>query len=221
MMTQQVLFWVGLALLVIGVISLGMAIYIYTSRNITDILDDLSGKKRADAIAAMEAELSGPRRRGGDGTTSGFLGFGTSGLLGGRNSTGRFDTGTNSTTFGTQSGRNDTSSRSLRMEKRANRTAGVASNTSEELAKPQADAYADKPTVDIYSAETVTTLRDESLPRREPEVTTVISSDAAPQSADVQEPVDDSVYEGFVVVRKAMLMESTEYLSVGQEGGRA
>lgn len=48
-----ILFYAGIVLSVIGLACLAGAAYMYFARNIRDIQDDISGKKRAEAIASM------------------------------------------------------------------------------------------------------------------------------------------------------------------------
>lgn len=63
MSTEQILFIAALVLGGVGVICLGTAIYMYFAYNIPDIRDDLSGKKRAEAIANMDEPGTGVLRR--------------------------------------------------------------------------------------------------------------------------------------------------------------
>jgi len=63
MSTQDILFYLGMALIALGAVFGGSAAYLYFSYNIPDIIDDLSGKKRAEAIARMSEPGTGTLRR--------------------------------------------------------------------------------------------------------------------------------------------------------------
>lgn len=78
MTLQQVLFYAGIALLAIGVVLAGGAVYLFITRNIPDIIADLNGTKRAEALEAMAREnMRRSRRRGKNGETTGSLGSNT------------------------------------------------------------------------------------------------------------------------------------------------
>ena len=78
MTIQQVLFYVGIGLLVIGVILAAGAVYLFVTRNIPDIIADLNGTKRAEALEAMAREnMRRSRRRGKGGETTGSLSSGS------------------------------------------------------------------------------------------------------------------------------------------------
>lgn len=53
---QQLLLVGGIVLLVLGIALIGAAVYLFFARNIPDIRDDLSGKKRAEGIERKRAE---------------------------------------------------------------------------------------------------------------------------------------------------------------------
>ena len=78
MTLQDVLFIAGIALLVIGAVLAGGAVYLFVTRNIPDIIADLNGTKRAEALEAMAREnMRRSRRRGKNGETTGSLGSNT------------------------------------------------------------------------------------------------------------------------------------------------
>lgn len=78
MTIQDILNYAGIALLVIGVILSGGAAYLFVTRNISDIIADLNGTKRAEALEAMAREnMRRSRRRGKNGETTGSLGSNT------------------------------------------------------------------------------------------------------------------------------------------------
>lgn len=60
---QQILFVASIVLSVAGIACLAGAAYMYFKLGIRDIQDDLSGKKRAEAIASMDAPGTGVLRR--------------------------------------------------------------------------------------------------------------------------------------------------------------
>ena len=63
MTVQTVLFFAGVLLLVAAVVCGVIALVMFFTKNIRDIHDDLTGKKRAKAIAEMEEETPASRRR--------------------------------------------------------------------------------------------------------------------------------------------------------------
>ena len=63
MSAQDILFYIGVASIALAVLLGGGAAYLFFTYNIPDLLDDLSGKKRADAIARMSEPGTGTLRR--------------------------------------------------------------------------------------------------------------------------------------------------------------
>lgn len=80
MTTQDILFIVGLSLVVLGVLLLGIAAYIFFKRNILDIVADLNGTKRAEALAEMAKETGRSRRRSRSGESTGNIAVPTDGM---------------------------------------------------------------------------------------------------------------------------------------------
>lgn len=63
---QQLLFYAGVALVVIGVLLAAGAFYMFRKFDILDIRDDLSGKKRAEGVARMLEEQASGKNAGKD-----------------------------------------------------------------------------------------------------------------------------------------------------------
>lgn len=73
MAIQDILFIVGASFLGLGVLLLGVAAYLFFNRNIRDIIADLNGTKRAEALEAMAKEAGRSRRRTRAGEATGAL----------------------------------------------------------------------------------------------------------------------------------------------------
>lgn len=65
MTLQEILFIVSIVFFVLAVVCIGLAVAIFFVRNIPDVRADLSGKKRADAVAQIAAQRPGRDRRKG------------------------------------------------------------------------------------------------------------------------------------------------------------
>lgn len=76
MTAQDILRIAGISLLGTGALLIGMALYLFFSRNIRDLIADLNGTKRTEALAAMAKETSRSRRRSKTGDTTGSLSSG-------------------------------------------------------------------------------------------------------------------------------------------------
>lgn len=63
MSTQDILIYAGFVLIAIAVVLGAGAAFLFFTRNIPDIIDDLSGKKRSEAIAQMAEPGTGMLRR--------------------------------------------------------------------------------------------------------------------------------------------------------------
>lgn len=186
MAAQDILFIAGVVLVGIAVVFLGLAAYVFVTRNILDIIADLNGTKRAEALAQMAKENAKPRRR---------------------------NKKTENGTTGLPSER--MSSEELNSAKQvANQAA--QSEASVDQAEPVADATtvmqddsAPTSVLDEGAADVTTLLNQDK-------VADVVDATAGKQSARRGKVAETSIPESFHVVRKIVLTQSTEYITLEQ-----